>query len=670
MSWLFPLYLAGAAAIIAPILLHLRRRPPQDRVEFSSLLFLDAQTPVPVSKRRLENWLLLLLRCLALILLALMFSRPFLQSENTSAASPNRATLILIDRSASMRRADLWKRAVAEAEKLVKEAKLTDRVAIAVFDRELTPLWSFEEDRNTPANRVTAMQTRLAALSPTWNATQLDRALIAAVPSFDSSTTTLKKRINLISDLQEGTKLDALRTIAWPAELTLQVHRLDLPSNDNFSMTLAAREDERSADALVRFRLSNTRDSQLRDFTLAWQNAPKSDTITAQLPPGASRILTAPPNSTNATTLTLSGDAHDFDNRVFIAPPQPRAVRIHFLGKDATRDEASSPLYYLARALQPTATLAPMLTADEKLPAQLPDILFITGSAPAEGLRDYLERGGFLVTVPSDATLLKTLTGLDLTVTADTSDEYRMLAEVKTDHPLLKPFADPKLRDFTKLRFWKHRIIRDAGTPARSSGLETLATFDNGHPAILTTRIGKGTLIVLASGWHPGDSQLALSTKFVPLLYGWLAAAGFRHDPAATLLVGDALPLDATQAHTITDPENQTHSLKPGETFTTRQIGLHKVQNATLTQTIAVNLPPDEGRVLPLDPQKLAEHGIKLSNVSDTSTASETTDQRLTATDTEQRQNLWWWFLVALLASLLLETAIAGRSRPVANSPA
>jgi len=671
MNWLFPLYLAGAAAIIAPILLHLRRRPPQDRVEFSSLLFLDAQTPVPVSKRRLENWLLLMLRCLALILLALMFSRPFFQSENTTAASPNRATLILVDRSASMRRADLWKRAVAGAGKLVKEAKLTDRVAIAAFDRDFTPLWTFEEDRNTPANRLTALQTRLAPLSPSWSATHLDRALIAAVPSFDSSTAALQKRIHLISDLQEGAKLDTLRTIAWPAELTLQLHRLDPAVNDNFSITLAAsevadslRESSPAADT-IRLRLSNTRDSALRDFTLVWQNAPKSDAITAQLPPGASRILTAPPNSTNATTLTLTGDAHDFDNRVFIAPPQPRAVRIHFLGKDATRDEAASPLYYLARALQPTVTLAPVLTADEKLPAQPADILFITDAAPADGLRDYLERGGFLVTVPSDATLLKTLTGLDLTVTADTSDEYRMLAEVKTDHPLLKLFADPKLRDFTKLRFWKHRHI-EVKEPA--SSLETLATFDNGHPAILSARIGKGTLIVLASGWQPGDSQLALSTKFVPLLYGWLAAAGFRHDPAATLLVGDALPLDAAQSHTITDPENQTHSLKPGETFTTTQIGLHKVQSAAHTQTIAVNLPPDEGRVLPLDPQKLAEHGIKLSSASDTTSVSKITDQRLTATDTEQRQNLWWWFLVALLASLLLETALAGRSRHVANS--
>jgi hypothetical protein len=660
MNWLFPLYLAGAAAIIAPILLHLRRRPPQDRVEFSSLLFLDAQTPVPVSKRRLENWLLLLLRCLALILLALMFSRPFIQSESTAAASPDSATLILLDRSASMRRADLWKQAIAEAEKQLVAAKLTDRIALAVFDRELTTVWSFEEDRNTPANRLAALQTRLAAIAPTWNATQLDRALIAAVPSFDSSTTSLKKRIHLISDLQEGTKLDALSTIAWPAELTLSVHRLDPATNDNLSIALAAREQDGSADTLVRLRLSNTRDAQLRDFTLAWQGAAKTDAITAQIPPGASRILTAPPNSTNATTLTLTGDTHDFDNRIFIAPPQPRAVRIHFLGKDATRDEASAPLYYLARALQPTATLAPLLTADDKLPAQPADILFIVGNAPADGLRDYIERGGFLVTVPSDATLLKTLTGLDLTVTADTRDEYRMLAEVKTEHPLLKPFADPQLRDFTKLRFWKHRHIE---IKTANPSLETLATFDNGHPAILSARIGKGTLIVLASGWHPGDSQFALSTKFVPLLYGWLAAAGFSHDPAATLLVGDSLPLDATQSHTITDPENKTHSLKPGETFTTSQIGLLKVQSPARTQTIAVNLPPDEGRVLPLEPQKLAEYGLKLSSTSDTVAASETTEQRLTSNDTEQRQNLWWWFLITLLTVLLLETALAGRSR-------
>jgi hypothetical protein len=652
MNWLFPIYLAGAAAILAPILLHLRRRPPQDHLAFSSLLFLDAQTPMPVSKRLLENWLLLLLRCLALLLLALMFSRPFWPSEQTASASASRALLILIDRSASMRREDLWKKAVTEAEKLVREAKITDRVALAVFDRELTPLWNFDEDRQSSVSRFTAIQSRLQAIFPTWAGTHLDRALIAALPSFDSSASTLQKRIHLISDLQEGAQLDALRTIAWPAEITLQIHRLDAAVNDNLSLALAAVEAD---DTKIRLRLANTRDSALRDFALAWEGGMKAETIIAQLPPGASRILPAPPNSTNATTLTLSGDKHDFDNRVFITPPQPQAVRIHFLGKEASRDEASAPLYYLARALQPTATLAPQLTADEKFPAQAPDIVFAVGSAAADGLRDHLQRGGFLVVAPSDGTLLKAL-GFDLTITPDTSDDYRMLAEVKTEHPLLKPFADPKLRDFTKLRFWKHRVI--AGT-----GLETLATFDNGHSAILSAHVGKGTLIVLASGWHPSDSQLALSTKFVPLLYGWLAAAGFSHDPAATLFVGDELPLDAGQSHTITDPEGKTINLKPGERFAATQPGLFKLQTASHTHTLAVNLPPDESRVLTIDTAKLAQYGLKLSNGAERASEGGTSDQRLTASDSEQRQHLWWWFLIALLAVLLLETALASRSR-------
>ena len=669
MSWLFPIYLAGAAAVIAPILLHLRRKPPQDRVEFSTLMFLDASTPVPVSKRRLENWLLLALRCLALILLALMFARPFLQGENAVVKSADQATLILLDRSASMRREDLWKRGVEEAVRLFKEAKITDRVALAVFDRELTGVWSFEEDRNTPANRTATLQSRLAEMSPGWSATQLDRALIAAVPSFDASTAGLKKRIHLISDLQEGARLDALRTIAWPAELSLEVHRLEPATNDNFSIALAARDDESSADALVRVRVSNTRDSALRDFTLAWQGAPAAGGISSQMPPGASRILVAPPNETQATTLVLSGDRHDFDNRLFIAPPQPRAVRIHFLGEDSTRDEAAAPLYYLARALLPTATLAPALTASPALPAKNPDLLVISGQVPPSAthvrLRDFVSGGGFLVQVvtsSADAALLQTLTGIPgITVKDGGGDgDYRMLAEVKTEHPLLRPFADPKLRDFTKLRFWKQREIevKDAG-----GKLETLAKFDNGQPAILSARIGQGTLIVLASGWHPGDSQFALSTKFVPLLYGWLAAAGFSHDPAGVLVVGDALPLDAGAAQSVTEPDGKVHALKAGEAFTATQAGLHQVQGGTHTRTVAVNLPPDEGRVLPMATQKLAEHGIKLASGDEKAGAGAAAEQRLTATDTEQRQQSWWYILLVLLAVLVLETWVAGRAR-------
>ena len=136
--------------------------------------------------------------------------------------------------------------------------------------------------------------------------------------------------------------------------------------------------------------------------------------------------------------------------------------------------------------------------------------------------------------------------------------------------------------------------------------------------------------------------------------------------PAATLPVGEELPLDAASAHTITGPDGKAQSLKAGETFTTTEIGLYKVQSVTHTQILAVNLPPDEGRVLPLAPQKLAEYGIKLSSGADSAAGGETSDERLTATDTEQRQQSWWYILLMLLAVLLLETWFAGRARQTA----
>jgi ferric-dicitrate binding protein FerR (iron transport regulator) len=117
MNFLAPLFLVGAAAIALPILLHLIRRTERERIPFSSLMFLK-QTPPTVTRRsRLENLLLLLLRCLAFALIALAFSRPYFQQAMNAAtpATERRRTVVLVDTSASMRREPLWSDAVAAA---------------------------------------------------------------------------------------------------------------------------------------------------------------------------------------------------------------------------------------------------------------------------------------------------------------------------------------------------------------------------------------------------------------------------------------------------------------------------------------------------------------------------------------------------------------------------
>ena len=75
MSFLTPLYLIGALGLAIPIILHLLHDRPKNKQAFGSLMFLDKTKPPVDRKRRPTHLLLLLLRCLALLLLAFVFAR-------------------------------------------------------------------------------------------------------------------------------------------------------------------------------------------------------------------------------------------------------------------------------------------------------------------------------------------------------------------------------------------------------------------------------------------------------------------------------------------------------------------------------------------------------------------------------------------------------------------
>ena len=685
MTWLFPLYLLGGAAIIGPILMHLRRRPPQDRVEFSSLMFLDAQTPMPVSKRRLENWLLLLLRCLALLLLALMFARPLWRVENEGLASQNQATVLLLDRSASMRRGDLWQQALAAATQRLEKMGVTDRLSVATLDRETKRLWSFDQDKNSTGTRLAVLKPQLAALKPGWSSTDLGKALVDAAGWFGGSQglSGLKKRIIVITDFQEGARIDALRGMVWPESIAVEIVTVAAPKGDNFTLSLAANAEEsasgKGAATTTRVRLSNTRDSKVNDFKIAWEKSTEPP-VTGYLPPGASRVISLPGI---AGTLTLTGDAWDFDNRIYMAPAQPKAVRIAFIGDEKTRSEAASPLFYLSRAIQPTPSIRPELVIVPDSATALPagaELVFISGaklSAPlVKAVHSLVENGGLAIVVitpdmkTQDLEALANLKGIQL-VSPDKPglpDDYQMLSDVQVSHPLLRPFADERLHDFTKLRFWKHRRLTISADALPK--FEMLARFDQGDPAILSRTLNKGRLVLLTSGWHPADSQLALSTKFVPLLYGWLEAAGFRNEQAASLVVGDVLPLEG--ASSIMTPDGLTLTPKPGDAVRAEMPGVYQLKTGKRTELRAVNISPEEGRITPMDIAKLRELGVRVEEGNPAATASAKAEdkERLAITEQEARQRAWIWLLGALLAILAWETWLAGRIRQGTLQPA
>jgi hypothetical protein len=74
-----PIWLYAIAAIAAPVIIHLWNNRHGKKLKIGSILFLEESSVQRTKRNFLSEWLLLILRCLLLILLALLLSRPFLK---------------------------------------------------------------------------------------------------------------------------------------------------------------------------------------------------------------------------------------------------------------------------------------------------------------------------------------------------------------------------------------------------------------------------------------------------------------------------------------------------------------------------------------------------------------------------------------------------------------
>lgn len=83
MSLLAPLGLLALAALALPLWIHRMRRPPGPPVDFAAMRWIGLEH-TPTSRRQLQQWLLLALRCALLGLIALLMAWP-VRHVNTEA---------------------------------------------------------------------------------------------------------------------------------------------------------------------------------------------------------------------------------------------------------------------------------------------------------------------------------------------------------------------------------------------------------------------------------------------------------------------------------------------------------------------------------------------------------------------------------------------------------
>jgi len=679
MSFLAPLYILGGLAISLPIIFHLIRRQPKGQIPFSSLMFLRESPPRLTRRSRLENWPLLLVRAAVLALLAAAFARPLLRTTESLPAEPtNHTTILLVDTSASMRRAGLWQQAVAKANQTIDALRSGDSFGIVSFDRTPRTLMSLEQSERMDIESLrAAARQALASASPTWQATDLGNAIQFAAElagSRDEATGSGSCVVELISDVPRTGQIEKLQSFAWPDGVVLNVRRVDPEARSNaFVTVLADSRIEPEAPTKVRARITNGSNSLSSSFDVGWLDpSGASSALPIQVPPGESRVLRLPAPPPETTTLRLQGDDAAFDNHHYYAPPRRTTKQVLYIGHkpENPRDSLAhylrqAPLGDHYRTIN-VNSISPSENLELIEPVETP--LAVIGSPWPESstslFRKYIEQGGRILAVLADKQSapqlieqINQLSGIPLQVAEADIDDYAMLSRIDFEHLLFEPMSEPPYNDFSKIRVWSHRAVSGA-----LDGWSVLATFDNGHPALLESKMGAGRLLLLTTGWQPDESQLALSTKFVPLLYR-LVHADQTEGGRVLRRVGDSLPASIPPDATLTRPDGTAVSVTvERDSSELDSPGVYHWSHEGQMGRFAVNLDPSESRTHTVGDDVLEQFGVKLRSNQPTGEIAQQQQRQLRDRELESRQRIWQWLLAAVLGLIGLETWMGRRA--------
>ena len=134
MQFLHPAFLWALFVLAVPVLIHLFQLRRFKRIDFTHVRLLAEVSRQTRARRRVQHWLVLLARCVALAALVLAFAQPYLPSESGKAQAGQRAISLFIDDSHSMEGANAGGRLLDQARQGAQDAVMahaqTDRFQV------------------------------------------------------------------------------------------------------------------------------------------------------------------------------------------------------------------------------------------------------------------------------------------------------------------------------------------------------------------------------------------------------------------------------------------------------------------------------------------------------------------------------------------------------------
>ncbi len=227
-----------------------------------------------------------------------------------------------------MQRGDLFDQAKKSVDSILSDLGPEDEVSLYVFgDRCRRIVGPSDLEASAETNQAAVVKDRLKDLKPDWTAGDLGSALVLVAGELDSSTDVEKSaadpEIVVVTDGQQGTRVEALQAFEWPPRVRVEVRPVTLKETTNAQAQLLE-SVEATAETDPRVRIASAGNSTSEEFRVRWSagvGGAGGEGVTVYVPPGQSRVVKLPRTDAvaRADRLMLEGDQQAFDNTWFVA---------------------------------------------------------------------------------------------------------------------------------------------------------------------------------------------------------------------------------------------------------------------------------------------------------------------------------------------------------------
>jgi hypothetical protein len=656
MTFLAPLTLICTLLVALPLAIHLLVRRRARRLDFPSLKFLRETPSFKLYPRRIRQPCLLALRAAAIILLVLGLARPFL----TFHKQPTPVRFILLDASLSMKARGRADAAREQARAIINKLSGNERAAIIAFSSEAKTLSETTADRSKLLEAIERYQ-------PNGGATRYD-AGIAEVVTQQRREPQTASEVDLISDFQQAGLEEpfALRN----ADQRIVLHPVGSQVDRNAFLTdESVEKNERGVQLSATEIISETdgRSGARHTWTL--------DALTDER--SGIEWRTEANGQLTGRLKVLDADDFDADDERFFAFQPPRETRVLLV-----EDEGSAGLY-LRAALEASSDDGAASVKLDRL-RQLPDneavlasyslvVLTLHGAArenEASVLTQYARAGGtvwmFLardLDAESWSALARKEEGSELPFEGITriSGQRLSFGAADTDAPQLRALGDGALASLRAVR------INAGYALAPRVNAETLMRWNDGSPAFVSTRVGEGSIMLLATSPERASSEMGASPSFPALASSILRSTSVMREPLSRT-IGEAVRLNVAPETSvkITNMEGRVSETKARELVRQPlayfgEAGIYRLEFAGGQKFLAFNSEPSESERALATVDKLKQFFSVEKRENSLGADTGNWGEAL-----ERSGSSWRYFLIAAFLLMIAELFVAMRQHKIA----